>query len=39
MTSSKIKDGGILMTGPKERLNLTKIYEDPDKVKLNKDIL
>ena len=40
MTSSKMKVGGILMTElGKESLNLIKIYEDPNKVKLNKDIL
>ena len=41
MTSSKIK-GGTLMTGAGKdnlALNLPKIYESPDEIKLNKDIL
>ena len=40
MTSSKMRGGGTLMTGAgKELLNLPKIYEDPEEIKLNKDIL
>ena len=41
MTSSKMK-GGTLMTGAGKdnlALNLPKIYESPDEIKLNKDIL
>ena len=41
ITSSKMK-GGTLMTGARKdnlALNLPKIYESPDEIKLNKDIL
>ena len=41
MTSSKMK-GGTLMTGAGKDnllLNLPKIYESPDEIKLNKDVL
>ena len=42
MTSSKMKGGGTLMTGAGKDnllLNLPKIYESPEEIKLNKDIL
>ena len=42
MTSSKMRGGGTLMTGAGKnniQLNLPKIYENPDEVVLNKDIL
>ena len=41
ITSSKMKGGGTLMTGAGKDnlLNLPKIYESPDEIKLNKDIL
>ena len=42
MTCSKMKGGGTLMTGAGKDnllLNLPKIYESPEEIKLNKDIL
>lgn len=42
ITSSKMRGGGTLMTGAGKDnllLNLAKIYESPDEIKLNKDIL
>ena len=42
ITSSKMRGGGTLMTGAGKDnilLNLPKIYESPDEIKLNKDIL
>ena len=42
MTYSKMKGGGTLMTGAGKDnllLNLPKIYESPEEIKLNKDIL
>ena len=42
MTSSKMKGGATIMTGAGKDnilLNLPKIYESPDEIKLNKDVL
>jgi hypothetical protein len=42
LTSSKVRPSGTVMTGMTGKdiaLNLPKIYENPDEIKLNKDIL
>ena len=42
ITSSKMKGGGTLMSGAGKDnllLNMPKIYETPDEIKLNKDVL